>query len=101
MHNRNENSQKVSNWATIRQRVPQGSILGPLLFILYINGLPKIINTTSSPIIFADDTNILFTHSNLPDLHRNIDIVFKTLNKWLRANQLFLNFKKTLCSFYT
>ena len=89
VYNRKENSQKVSNWATIRQGVPQGSILGPLLFIFYINDLPKIINTTSSPIIFADDTSILFTHSNLPDLNRNIDIFFKTLNKLLRANQLF------------
>jgi hypothetical protein len=95
VYSSNENSHKVSNWATVRHGVPQGSILGPLLFILYINDLPKIINTTSSPIIFADDTSILFTHSNLLDLNKNIDIVFITLNKWLRANQLFLNFKKT------
>jgi hypothetical protein len=69
--------------------------LGPLLFLLYVNDLPKIINTTSSPIIFADVTSILFTHSNLPDLNKNIDIDFINLNKCLRANQLFLNFKKT------
>ena len=61
----------------------------------YINDLPKITNETSAPIIFAYDTSILFTHSNLIDLNKNISIVFTTLNKWLGANQLFLNFNKT------
>jgi hypothetical protein len=69
--------------------------LGPLLFLLYINDLPKIINKTSAPIIFADDNSILFTHSNLIDINKNIFIVFTTLNKWLGANQLSLNFNKT------
>ena len=69
--------------------------MGPLLFLLYINDLPKIINKTSPPIIFADDTSILFTHSNLTDFNKNIYIVFTTLNKWLTANQLPLNFNKT------
>jgi len=48
-----------------------------------------------APIIFADDTRILFTHSNLIDFNINISIVFKTLNKWLGENQLSLNFNKT------
>jgi len=95
IYNGNENSNQVSNWAKIRHRFPQGSILRPLLFLLYINDLLKIINKTSAPIIFADDTSILFTHSNLRDLNKNISIVFKTLNKWLGANQLSLNFNKT------
>ena len=69
--------------------------MGPLLFLLYINDLPKIINKTSAPTIFADDTSILFAHSNLIDLSKNICIVFTTLNKWLRANHLSLNFNKT------
>jgi len=69
--------------------------LGPLLFLLYINDLPKIINKTSAPIIFADDTSILFAHSNPVEFNKNIYIVFITLNKWLRANQLSLNFNKT------
>jgi hypothetical protein len=95
IYNDSENSNKVSDWAKIRHGVPQSSVLGPLLFLLYINDLPKIINKTSTPIIFADDTSILFAHSNLIDLNKNIHIVFTTLNKWLRANQLFLNFNKT------
>ena len=89
------NSIKVSSWAKLRPAVPQGSLLGPLLFLLCINDLPKIINKTSAPIIFVDDTSILFAHSNLTDFNKNIHIVFATLNKWFRANQISLNFNKT------
>jgi hypothetical protein len=87
IYNDSENGNKVSNWAKVRHEVPQGSVLGPLLFLSYINDLPKIINKTSAPTIFADDTIILFAHSNLIDFNKNIHIVFTTLNKWLRANQ--------------
>jgi hypothetical protein len=69
--------------------------LGPLLFLLYTNDLPKIINKTSTPIIFADDTSILFAQSNLTDLKKNVHNIFETLSKWFGANQLSLNFKKT------
>jgi hypothetical protein len=95
IYNDNENSNKISNWAKVRHGVPQGFILGSLLFLLYINDLPTIINKISVPIIFAHDTSILFTHSNLIDFNKNISIVFTTLNKWLGANQLSLNFNKT------
>jgi hypothetical protein len=95
IYNDSGNSSKVSNWAKVRHGVPQGSVLGPLLFVLYINVLPKIINKTSAPVIFADDTSIVFAHSNLTDPNENICIVFTTLNKWLRANKLFLTFNKT------
>jgi len=88
-------STTVSSWAKVRHEVPQSSVLGPLHFLLYINDLPKIINKTSAPIIFADDTSILFAHSNLIYFNRNIHMVFATLNKWFRANQLSLNFSKT------
>ena len=95
IYNDNENSKKVSNWAKVRHAVLQGSVLGPLLFLLYVNDLPKIINKISTPIIYADDTSILFAHCNVINLNKNIHIVFTTLNKWLRANQLSLNFNKT------
>jgi len=68
--NDSETSNKVSNWAKVRYGVPQGSILGPLLLILYINDLCKIINKNIAPINSVDDTSILFAHSNLTDLKK-------------------------------
>ena len=66
--------------------------MGPLLFLLQINDLPKEVNKTSAPIIFVD---VLYIHSNLIDFNNNIPIVFETLNEWFKANQLSLNFNKT------
>jgi hypothetical protein len=77
--------------------VPQGPVLGPLLFLLYINDLPKILNTFSTPIIFADDDSILFSHFNINDLSSNILITIEILNEWFRANKLSLNFNTTHC----
>ena len=78
IYNENEKSNKVLNWAKVRHGVPQCSILGPLLFLLYINDLPKFINKTSTPIIFADDTSILFAHSDPTTFNNNIHLVFAT-----------------------
>jgi hypothetical protein len=72
-----------------------------LFWDLYIFFLPMIINKTSAHIIFADDTSILYAHSNLIDFNKNIHKVFITLNKWFRVNQLSLNFNKTIYVHFT
>jgi hypothetical protein len=83
-----DNSNKVSSWAKVRHKSPTRHCLGTSTFSsIYINDLPKIINKTSARLIFADDTRILFAHSNLINLNKNIHIHFVTLNKWFRANQ--------------
>jgi hypothetical protein len=84
-----------SDWLRVRQGVPQGSILGTLPFLLYINDLPEILNWSSTPIIFSDDTSILFSQSDRNDFNKNIHIIFRILNAWFRANNLSLNFNKT------
>jgi len=85
----------LSDWRKAKQGVPQGSILGPLLFLLYINDLPGIICDISKPTIFADDTSIIFTHSNYVNFKNEIDIVIEKISRWFETNSLILNFNKT------
>jgi hypothetical protein len=53
----NNHSKYSSDWQKVKQGVPQGSTLGPLFFLLYINYLPYLINKISKPILYADDTS--------------------------------------------
>jgi hypothetical protein len=70
-------------------------VLDLLLFVLYINDLPDTINDISSPILFADDTNLICTHQNFNVFNDEIEIVFQKINKWFQANLLTLSFNKT------
>ena len=83
-----------SNLLAIKCGVPQGSILGPLLFLLYIN---DIINTTSlvSFILFADDTNIVYCHDELDTLVHTLNHELPKVSTWFKSNKLSLNIEKT------
>ena len=94
LYNENGNF-TLSSWGKVEHGVPQGSVLGPLLFLIFINDLPKFINRTSVPILFADDTSILVSHPNSYVFHDTINTVFHTLNDWFRNNLLSLNLAKT------
>ena len=74
--------------------VPQGSVLGPLLFLLYINDLPNISEKLEF-FLFADDTNIYFESHDLKLLEKTVNQELKKLSLWLNVNRLALNVAKT------
>ena len=83
-----------SKLRAILHGVPQGSVLGPLLFLLYINDLHDAIKYCMVH-HFADDTNLLLFDSSLKSLQKKVNIDLKLLNHWLNANKISLNAKKT------
>jgi hypothetical protein len=85
----------VSDWQKVKQVVPQGLILGPLLFILHINDVPYLIYTISKPILYADDTSILCSNSDMVEHEKVLKTILDKINKWFVINSLSLNFNKT------
>ena len=74
--------------------IPQGSALGPLLFLLYINNLPNCSETLTFR-IFADDTNLLASARDLKSLETSINSELGKVKVWCDVNKLSINFIKT------
>jgi len=75
--------------------VPQGSILGPILFIMYINSLCDM-RVDGKIVVYADDTCLLLSSSNWETLRQKTELNFKKIIKWLNIKKLSLNFNKTM-----
>ncbi len=83
-----------SHQKTISHGVPQGSVLGPLLFILYINDLNRTIKS-STVFHFADDTNFLLIGDSIKTIQKQMNADLRELYRWLLANRISLNVSKT------
>ena len=79
--------------------VPQGSFLGPLLFLIYINDVQEC-SKKLKLFLFADDTNVLYDDKNLRSLELIVNQELCKLYDWLTANKLTLNIKKNQTSSY-
>ena len=87
-------NETCSSYKTISCGVPQGSILGPLLFLLYINDLANVSNVIFS-LLFADDSNMFVSGKNPDELVNIMNAEMTKIVNWLRTNKLSLNLKKT------
>ena len=84
----------LSNTNSLKTGIPQGSVLGPLFFVLYVNDL-LYLDIQSKPILFADDTTISTFGKKVPDIINKLVEDMDKINKWLQNNRLIINFKKT------
>ena len=86
----------LSEPANVTYGVPQGSILGPLFFIMYVNDVITTFGENSPNIIlYADDTAIYYAHNQLEELEKQLAVGMKKLCDWCNLNKLTINFQKT------
>ena len=86
---------KFSNWDAVEYGVPQGSTLGPLLFIMYTNDMTDNIRN-SDVLLYADDTVLYRSDSDADRNHRNLQGDLNRLYRWCNNNGLTINSKKKL-----
>lgn len=84
-----------SNTEIVKYGVPQGSILGPLLFLIYINDLPLCVN--HEMYLFADDSTVVIKGNNIKTYEQSINEALENIVNWMQLNNLVINLNKTKC----
>jgi hypothetical protein len=99
----NQISHAKSSLRTIKHGVPQGSILGPILFLCYLRGFPSILTSPESKLcLFADDSNLIVTGKDISGIEKTAISDLVMVNEYFSSKQLLLNLDKTnLVSFHT
>jgi len=90
-----DSNKYYSKWESVTDGIPHGSVLGHLLFLLYINDIPNVMCDVSNPVLYAEDTSLIITNSDNQMFEKDINTAILQLSRWCNSNLLLLNLEKT------
>ena len=90
----------VSSWSNVQGGIPQGSALGPLLFLVYVNDMPSIVEN-GKLLQFADDTTLICTGTDIDSVKKQLSLDLSLVYNWISASRLQLNIKKSSVMWFT